>query len=66
MPNKPKHFHIPANPMRIELEQIKQRQRQRKQQEPEKVTNKMLYEMLSDVLENQARIMNYLERGKFN
>ena len=59
-------FHVPANPMRIELDQIKKRQKERKTKKPEKITNELLYEMLSDVLENQARIMNYLERGKFN
>ncbi len=43
-----------------------QRQKERKTKKPEKITIELLYEMLSDVLENQARIMNYLERGKFN
>lgn len=50
-----------------EWKAIKQRQRLRKEQgTPMKVTNEMLYEMLSDILENQARLMNYLERGKFS
>ncbi|MCL5290301.1 MAG: hypothetical protein M1489_04610 [Firmicutes bacterium] len=50
-----------------ELKEIKTRQKARKKEgKPAKITNDMLYEMLSDVLENQARIMNYLERGKFN
>ncbi|GBF34157.1 hypothetical protein DCCM_3269 [Desulfocucumis palustris] len=49
--------------MRVELEQIKQRQVQRKQEgKPSKITNDMIYEMLSDVLENQARIENMLRK----
>ncbi|HOV79350.1 MAG TPA: hypothetical protein PK728_04530 [Bacillota bacterium] len=64
--SKPKIV-IQPDPMREELKQIKQRQLQRKEHDtPAKVTNEMLYEMLFDVLENQARIMNYLERGKFS
>jgi hypothetical protein len=59
-------FHVPANPMRVELDKIKKRQRERKAKKPEKITIELLYEMLSDVLENQARIMNFLEKGKFN
>ena len=64
--SKPK-IDIQPDPMQEELRIIKQRQQQRKEQGiPAKATNEMLYEMLSDVLENQARIMNYLERGKFS
>jgi hypothetical protein len=59
-------FHVPAKPMRVELDAIKARQKERKAKKPEKITNDLLYEMLSDVLENQARIMNFLEKGKFN
>lgn len=59
-------FHVPANPMRVELDEIKKRQKERKTKKPEKVTNELIYNMLSDVLENQARIMNFLEKGKFN
>lgn len=53
----------PADPKRLELEQIKQRQKQRKQEgKPAKVANDILYEMLSDVLENQARFENMLKK----
>jgi len=57
---------IPTDQKRLELDEIKKRQKQRKQNKPSKITNDMIYEILSDVLENQARIMNFLERGKFN
>lgn len=64
--SKPKIV-IQPDPMREELKQIKQRQKQRKEQGiPKNVTNTQLYEMLFDILENQARIMNYLEREKFS
>ena len=59
-------INIPIDHKRLELEQIKQRQRERKQNKPVKTTNEQLFDMLSDVLENQARIINFLERGKFN
>ncbi len=59
-------FHVPANLMRVELDAIKKKQKERKEEKPEKITNELLYGMLSDVLENQARIMNYMEKGKFN
>lgn len=54
--SQPKRIHIPADPKRLGLEAIKERQRQRKANgKPSKVTNEILYEMLIDVLENQAR-----------
>ena len=61
-------FHVPINQMRKELDEIKARQKQRKAQKgpQEEATNNVLYTMLSDILENQARIMNYLEKEKFN
>jgi len=60
---QPKHIHIPANPKRIELEAIKERQRQRKAHgKPQKVTNEMIYEMLMDILENQARHEDWLKK----
>ena len=60
-------FHVPINKMRKELDEIKARQKQRKAQKgpQEEATNNVLYTMLSDILENQARIMNYLEKEKF-
>lgn len=54
-------FHIPADPMRVELEQIKQRQRNRKTNGiPKDPSNEYLAQMLSDVLENLARVENQL------
>lgn len=52
---------IPVDKMRVELDEIKTRQKARKQSgKPAKVTNEMLYEMQSDILENQARLENLL------
>lgn len=57
-----KYIRISANPKRLELEAIKQRQRKRKAAgKPSKVTNEILYEMLMDVLENQARHEDWLK-----
>jgi len=64
--SRPK-FAIQPDLMREELKEIKQHQLQRKEQGTlTNVTNEILYEMLSDILENQARIMNYLEYGNFS
>lgn len=58
----PKTFQKPVNQSAEELRQIKARQRARKQAgKPAKVSNETLYEMLSDILENQARIENILK-----
>ena len=43
-----------------ELKQIKQRQTERKDNKPSKVGNEELWQMGSDILENQARIENKL------
>lgn len=54
---------IPADPMITELQQIKQRQKDRKVAAiPKNITNDVLYQMLSDTLENQARLENKLNR----
>jgi hypothetical protein len=64
--SRPK-FVIQPDLMQEELKEIKQRQLQRKEQSTlTNVTNEILYEMLKDILENQARIINYLEYGKFS
>lgn len=48
--------------MRVELDEIKARQKARKQAgTPAKVTIEMLYEMQMDILENQARQENMLK-----
>jgi len=55
-------INIPIDNMRVELEEIKTRQKQRKQNDEFiKPTNKDIYNMLLDVLENQARIENMLK-----
>ena len=60
---KGKRFHIPADPMRVELDEIKARQQQRKHAGiPGTVKKTNLYQMLSDILENQARIENKLNQ----
>lgn len=52
---------IPIDKMRVELDEIKNRQKVRKQAgKPVKVSNETIYEMLSDILENQARQENML------
>ena len=54
-------INIPVDNMRLELEEIKTRQKQRKSNNKSKPTNNDIYEMLIDVLENQARIENMLK-----
>lgn len=57
----PKNVHIPVDGKRVELDQIKQRQRARKADGmTQKVTNEALYQMGLDILENQARQENTL------
>jgi hypothetical protein len=55
-------LHVPVDKMRVELEEIKQRQLDRKNNlvDNKKITNQMLYHMLYDILENQARLENKL------
>jgi len=55
-------INIPVDNMRLELNQIKLRQKERKLNDTIKPTNKDIYEMLIDVLENQARIENMLNK----
>jgi hypothetical protein len=52
---------IPASPSTIELREIKKRQLDRKQDPSKKVTNEELYQMLFDILENQARQENRIK-----
>lgn len=59
----PKAFHRPADQARQDLAAIKARQKARKEAGvPAQVTNKELYQMLSDILENQAKIENMLTK----
>lgn len=57
----PKAVNIPVNPANEELRQIKARQKARQKiGKPQKVSLDDVYQMLSDVLENQARQENML------
>ena len=51
---------IPLNPKKQELREIKARQVDRKNNKPDKVTDDLIYQMLADILENQARFENAL------
>ncbi|WP_058301143.1 hypothetical protein [Gorillibacterium timonense] len=68
-PVKPNHIHIPADPLRIRLEEIQARQSGRRQQglKSGEVTNETLYEMIADILESQMLIearLQSIARGK--
>lgn len=53
------HLHIPADPVRVKAEEIVKRHEERKQQNPKstEITLDTLYEMLNDVLEQQALLL---------
>lgn len=56
---------IPVDSQRVELEEIKARQKARKGSgKPAKVTMEILYEMQMDILENQARQENWIKELK--
>ncbi|WP_127529250.1 hypothetical protein [Paenibacillus kobensis] len=55
------HIHIPANPMRLQSQKLAERLHQLRQSgKPDTVTNDVLYEMLTDILENQWLLENRL------
>ncbi|MCL6479557.1 MAG: hypothetical protein K6T65_14320 [Peptococcaceae bacterium] len=56
----PKEYRIPIDPASEELRQIKARQKERKVNPAKNPGLQEIYEMLSDVLENQARHENML------
>jgi hypothetical protein len=61
----PKWIHIPADPARVELDQIKERQLDRKSIVSAGIGNQgyeALYQMLYDIIENQARTENKLNK----
>lgn len=63
------HFHIPKDPLRVKSEEIQARHAGRSQRSLKKVevTNDMLYELLTDILEKQSILEQRLEqymRGK--
>lgn len=60
---KSNHFHISADPLRLKSEEIQMRNSKRLQglRSPE-ITNEVLYEMLTDILENQAILEARLQK----
>ncbi|MFC4101714.1 hypothetical protein [Paenibacillus xanthanilyticus] len=64
LPGKPaqvpvNHFHIPANPERLKLEAIQERQLVRRDQtRPAVITNDLIYDLLMDILDNQELLAN--------
>ncbi|MNS85358.1 hypothetical protein D3C72_1192200 [compost metagenome] len=57
------HFHIAADPLRIKSEEIRLRQSRRLQGlRTTEVSNQVLYEMLSDILDNQAILEAKLQK----
>lgn len=58
-----KGFHVRPDPVRLRVEEAKHRQRERALQGiPSNPSNAYIAAMLSDMLENQARIENMLKR----
>lgn len=60
------HLHIPADPVRVKAEEILKRHEARKQQNPQstEITLDTLYEMLNDVLEQQALLLTAVQRSQ--
>ncbi|RUT31810.1 hypothetical protein EJP77_10520 [Paenibacillus zeisoli] len=57
------HFHIAADPLRVKSEEIRLRQSKRTQGlRTTEISNQVLYEMLSDILDNQAILEAKLQR----
>ncbi|MFP7288271.1 hypothetical protein SFC15_18805 [Shouchella clausii] len=52
------HFHIPADPLRTRLEEIRSKHSERRVSslKTAEVTNEMLYELLTDILEHQVML----------
>lgn len=57
------HFHIPADPMRLRAEEIKNRHSKRSAAslKSKEVTLEMLYELLGDILDQQAILATRLD-----
>lgn len=56
-------FRVPADIVKTGVKDIKVRQRSRKETgKPQKVTGDILYQMLYDILENQANAENMLKK----
>lgn len=58
----PPKFNIPVNPKEQELREIKARQLVRKAENSKKVTMDDIYQAQMDILENQARQENQLNK----
>lgn len=64
---KTAHFHIPADPLRVKSEELRARHSERKGQslkglKAAEVTNEVLYEMLTDLLERQELLEDKLDQ----
>ncbi|MFD1177110.1 hypothetical protein ACFQ3W_12515 [Paenibacillus puldeungensis] len=57
------HFHIPADPLRLKAEEIKDRHSKRgvASLKSKEVTLEMLYELLGDILDQQAILATRLD-----
>lgn len=60
------YLHIPADPFRVKAEEILKRHEDRKQQnlKSTEITLDTLYEMLNDVLEQQALLLTAVQRSQ--
>lgn len=61
------HLHIPADPLRVQSEELQARHASRKEQRLEvlkqaAVTNEMLYEMIFDLLDRQELLETKLDQ----
>ncbi|MEK5477958.1 hypothetical protein NYE70_13620 [Paenibacillus sp. FSL R5-0407] len=69
--NKTPHFHIPADPLRVKSEEIRARSLDRKKQglraakgvQENAVTLETLYSMLTDVLERQEILEQWIRKN---
>lgn len=60
--NQQKGFRVRRG-VNAEIVEVKRRQRERRSTgRPKRITNEMLYDMLSDVLENQAYLENEIRK----
>ncbi|GIP24221.1 hypothetical protein [Paenibacillus sp. J22TS3] len=62
-PSQKNYFHIPADPIRVKAAEIQLRQAKRVQGlRAAEVSNQVIYEMLTDILDNQAVLDAKLQR----
>lgn len=59
----PKEFKIPIDQLRVNVEAVKTRQKERmKTGKPQNISLNNIYQMLFDVLENQAQLENKINQ----